>query len=123
MTDTPYEVVFMPFATMRTVSEFSFGRATLWNLGAAPQFLLDQHVRERVQLLLGMHRAHNSNPQKAQRLSGIGVLSVGRVDQRVLSDSEFREVRALQRALFLCRLARNVRLRGPNAGHSLMTAE
>jgi len=113
----------MPYLGMDNVRELSFGDATVWNIESASDRITSDAVRTKVKLLLGLYRRASHNPAKAAPLSGVGVLTTGPADQRPLTTRDWAELHRLQRVLFLCCLAHNVRLHGPNAGHSIFTAE
>ncbi|MEO6067154.1 MAG: hypothetical protein ABIQ41_04115 [Gemmatimonadales bacterium] len=123
MADAQYDLAYMPYLSMHHVPEFVFGRARVWNLDVSAECIFDTALRDRVRALLGMHRRPSRQPTQTRALAGIGVLAVGDADQRHLTPVENRGILALQRALFLCCLSRNARLRGPNAGHAVVTAE
>jgi hypothetical protein len=64
------------------------------------------------------HHARDSGP-----IEGIGVVTVGSYKFERLNESQSRQVRELRYVLFLCGLAHNARLNGPNAGHFSYTSE
>lgn len=113
----------MPYLAMRDTREVAFGRARVWNYRFANEYLPDAAIRERVKLLLMMYRDAGRRPAKTFPIDDIGILAVGSIDQRDFNGGDLSEVRTLQRTLFLCCLADNVRHAPSTSGHYLRTAE
>lgn len=117
---------YLPYLGLNDGERVAFGGAFVWGFDAlAPTLVPDEQLRQKVHRLLAINVKSASRRVRQNDLVGMGVVSVGRADFRLLSEVERREVLALRTALFLCRLALNV-LVSPtnlNAGMYLVTSE
>jgi len=119
----PLQLIYLPYIGMGKVNELRFGPVVLWNARGIPTVVTNQKLRDRLQPLLAMNRAPAGTKQQPKPIEGIGLVSVGARDFRMLTTSEQAAVRDFRCALFLSSLARNVRDSGPNSGWTVRTAE
>jgi len=113
------QIAYFPYLNLSRIEEISFGDIKIWNFDRkAREYIPDEALRTKVKALL------DSNVKNNQPLQGIGVLSIGPTDFRVMSFEEHQTANEIRLILFLTFLAEvNVNRRDLNAGHFFATSE
>jgi hypothetical protein len=123
MPDSPtFQLLYFPYLSLDGTAELSFGAVRVWNADKRlAEAVPNARLRRRVAALLRM----NTVPTRGNRrvaVRGIGIVTIGTPDCRMLGEPEFALARELRTILFLTCLSQNT-LAGPNGGFLLYTAE
>jgi len=114
----------MPYLALGDRDRIQIGNVEIWNYDRQKTLIGNDPLRARVDELLAMYRQNGRDAAKSARLRNIGIVIVGGdCGLRHLSNDEFGKVQEARHLLFLCCLSRNCLLRGPNAGHMMITSE
>jgi hypothetical protein len=81
------QIAYFPYLNMRNIDVIEFGDVKVWNFERkAQEYIPDEALRERVKALL------YSNVKNDQPLKDIGVVSIGAIDFRELTNEELQLV-------------------------------
>lgn len=116
------QVAFMPWACMRPGDHVSWGRVSLTPWESLAKKLSDRALRSHIGSLMRMYRSSASSKWGGVQ-RGIGILTVDELPFQPLEGAQAKAVEEFRSVLFLCNLSAGVHHSGPNAGHSLATAE
>jgi hypothetical protein len=119
------QIVYLPYINFGSEAELAVGSVRIWNFDLKKNdYITDPQLRAYVEQLIGTNTTGLTRQGKLPPLEGIGVVSIGPVDFRPFTASEYAEITRARTALFLACVAKNAYARrNSNAGQSIYTSE
>ncbi len=115
-----YQIVYFPFICMKDVSEIDLGFAKVWNFSKnKDKYIKDKKIIDKITKIFKCYKDH-----KRDIINEIAIVSIGKIDFRVLKEEELKLVKEVRYLLFLSFLSKNNTYKyNPNSGHQMATSD